>query len=491
MRHRLPLLALAALLAACQATAPTLVVTPVPTDATPRRTLLATSPATPEVLSSKADRTDLALTVYQDNQGLVHDARRVTLPDGRVLLRLEDVSAQMDGTSAVFQAPNGGVNLVEQQFISVPVTPAALLERYVGKEVEVRFPAEGDTPSKVVKATLISAEGPVVQIDGKVYLQPPGQVIVSEVPKDLATHPSLLWTLNVTAGGAKDLVATYLTGGLGWSADYNLTMPAEGNTGDWRGWVTLRNTSSLTYPDARLTVVAGSLGTSRPPGIPMPYEAAKGGAAQTRDSAFEEGPLFEYHRYDLPDRATLDAGQTRQMALMEAEDLPVTRVYSMDSGRFYGPPDQEQGVEVKLNFANTKANRLGKPLPKGTVRIYQQDDKSTLRLIGEAALPATAVDGEVKLTAGKAFDVVGKRKQTATKQVSEFVREESYEVTLRNQKKEAVTVEVVEHPYGDWRLTAQSMTHTTRSANEVVFAVPVPAGGEATLTFTFQYTTGK
>lgn len=492
MKLRLSLLALVGLLAACQAAPP---VTPtLQLDAAPRRSLLlATAAAVPEVKSKLADRSDLALTVYQDNVGLINDARRVALPQGRVLLRLEDVSPQMDGTSAVFRAPGGGVRLAEQQFVSVPLNPASLLERYVGKEVEVRIPAEGDRPSQVVKATLISAEGPVVQIDGKVYLQPPGQVIVPEVPKDLATHPSLLWTLDVTAAGTHELVATYLTGGLGWSADYQLTLAAEGGQADWRGWVTLRNTSGLTYPDARLTVVAGNRGTVRPPVVPLPFEAAKGAAAPGTggDSAFTESPLFEYHRYDLEERATLEAGQTRQLGLMSAAAMPVTRTYILDSGRFYGPPDQEQGVEVMLGFDNTEANRLGKPLPKGVVRIYQPDADNTLRLLGEDSLPETAVDGKVKLKAGKAFDLVGKRRQTANRQISEHVREEAYEVVLRNEKKEAVTVEVVEHPYGDWKLTAQSMPHTARSANEVVFAVPVPAGGTASLTFTFQITTGR
>jgi hypothetical protein len=314
-------------------------------------------------------------------------------------------------------------------------------------------------------------------------------VLLPDVPEDLATHPSLRATLDVAQGGDRQVQASYLTTGLGWSADYQMTLPAKGDAA-LRGWVTLRNTSGLTYPDAKVTVVAGDIARKAvPPIAPMPYDAARTEAASA-GGQFTEGNLFEYHRYDLGRRATVENGQTRQISLMEVASLGVKRTYTFDSNRIFSANDTEQAVEVTLAFANTEANHLGMPLPKGTVRIYEEDAQAALRLVGEASIPHTAVDGPVRLQAGKAFDVVGKRRQVSVKQVSEKVREETFEVTLRNQKAEAIAVEVVEHPYGQWEVTAQSHPHTIRNANEIVFTLPVPARGSAKLTFTLRTTSG-
>ena len=96
----------------------------------------------------------------------------------------------------------------------------------------------------------------------------------------------------------------------------------------------------------------------------------------------------------------------------------------------------------------------------------------------------------MRLYLGNAFDLVGERVQTGFKQVAEKVVEESYEITIRNQKpEEAVQVRVVEHLYrsGDWEITAESAPHTKLDSQSVEWKLDVPAGGESKLTYTVRY----
>ena len=129
-------------------------------------------------------------------------------------------------------------------------------------------------------------------------------------------------------------------------------------------------------------------------------------------------------------------------------------------------------------------------LPEGIARVYQQDVDGSELLIGEDTIPHTPKNEKVRLYLGNAFDLVGERVQTDFKQVAEKVVEESYEITIRNQKpEEAVQVRVVEHLYrsGDWEITAESAPHVKLDSQSVEWKLDVPAGGESKLTYTVRY----
>ena len=61
--------------------------------------------------------------------------------------------------------------------------------------------------------------------------------------------------------------------------------------------------------------------------------------------------------------------------------------------------------------------------------------------------------------------------------------ESAYEVVITSRKKEAVTVLVRESFPGDWTIVESSVPAKKLSAFVAEFAVPVPAGGEAKLTY--------
>ncbi len=152
--------------------------------------------ATPGEVVVPATNQSLALVVYPSQPSLIRDTRPVTLPAGGVTLRFTGVSPQLDPTSARLLAPGSEVipAIATQTFSGEGVTTQRLLEHYVGKTVEVKLtPVDDDHPAKVVEATLLSVDGPVVKIGDKVYLKPPGELILPGVPAGMATGPARTW----------------------------------------------------------------------------------------------------------------------------------------------------------------------------------------------------------------------------------------------------------------------------------------------------------
>lgn len=442
--------------------------------------------------SGAGQREDLAVTIYNDNLGLVKDTRRLSLGRGMVPVRFGDVASQIDATSVSFRSlsdPNG-VNVLEQNYEYDLITPGKLMDKYVGKTVEIQEADAQGRPGAIVKATLISTnEGYVYRIGDKIYLQPPGQVILPDLPPDLVSQPSLVWLLDVGHGGPHQIEASYMTGGMGWHADYVLVSNQTNTQADMTGWVTLKNESGASFPNARLTLVAGDVHRARPEA--QPYAGAPM-MAEDRAMAkpqFTEQALFEYHSYDLDRRTTLANNQTKQLTLLSGSGLATRKVFVFDGARAPWTNDRKsQKVQVMLEYWNTKQNHLGMPLPKGRVRVYQEDVNKKLQFIGEDTIDHTPRDEKVRVEMGNAFDVVGERRQTNYKLVGKDTYEYSYEVALRNHKDSEVPVSVVEHVWGDWKVTAKSHDFNKTSSTELEFPVKVPANGETRVTYTVRVT---
>jgi hypothetical protein len=142
-----------------------------------------------------------------------------------------------------------------------------------------------------------------------------------------------------------------------------------------------------------------------------------------------------------------------------------------------------QKVGVYLELKNSRDNRLGVPIPKGRVRVYKADTSGSHQLIGEDWVDHTPKDEKIKIKMGDAFDVVGQRTQKEWKKIAANLYEIEWEISLRNHKKEAITVEVVEPMPGDWEILRASHPHEKIQASTAQWKIPVPKEGEAKLAY--------
>lgn len=451
---------------------------------------LAATPATTEAKSTVADRRSVSITIYNDNLGLVKDVRSIELGTGTRNLWFEGVAAQIDPTSVSIRSLDAprSLRVLEQNFEYDLISPDKLMEKYLGENVELV--TEHDGKSETTRARLIGNQGGTVYEleDGRIAVNPPGRLVLPRLPEGLISKPSLVWLLD-SKRPRQSVEASYLTSGIGWKADYVSVLSADEKNVDITGWVTIDNKSGATYEDASLKLVAGNVNRVRPE-YPraVPLSAA---VVKRSDEGFHEESFFEYHLYTLQRKATVRDNQTKQISLLSVDGAKVKKTYVVNPGyrfwfRQYDAVDKPR-VGVYLVLDNSRKNGMGMPLPKGTVRVYKKDSGGSLQFVGEDRIDHTPEDETVRIKMGDAFDIVAERSQTNFEVLSSgHLYRSSYKVALRNHKKEAVTVSVVEQISGDWTITQSSVKFEKETATRVRFDVPVAAGGTTDLTYTVE-----
>ncbi|MFN7956920.1 MAG: DUF4139 domain-containing protein [Holophagaceae bacterium] len=465
--------------------------------------LLATLPAllvAQETPTTLKDQKGLAVTIYNDNLALVKDTREVRLPKGEARLAFQEVSAQIRPETALLRNLTHAKDfwVSEQNFDFDLLTPQKLLEKYVGEKVTIvrSVPNAEGAGSKEVReeATVLATNnGTVLQFADRIETSIPGRIVYPKVPGNLRARPTLVISLNSGVDKAQQLELSYLTGGLSWRADYVANLSSDEKTLDLSGWVTLTNQSGAAYPNATLQLVAGDVNRAkeRP-------ERLRGGVAMMAkmDAAapkMAEESLFEYHLYTLDRPTTLAVNQTKQVALLSASGVPVRKEYLLQGQNHYysgsyGDLGEKQKVGVFVEFDNKETSRLGMPLPKGIIRVYKRDSEGRAQFVGEDHVDHTPKNELVRLKLGEAFDVTAKRRQTDFKSLGRqgkfgYVYESAFEVELKNAKKEAVTVNLLEPMPGDWEVLQSSQPAIKEASGTARFKVTVPAEGKATLTY--------
>ena len=166
---------------------------------------------------------EVAVTIYNNNLALVQDRRQLDIAAGRSRQEFPDVSAQIRPETVTLTGQ--GIGIVEQNFDFDLLSPQALMQKAVGETITLvrTNPANGAETRE--RARVLAANGGVVlQIGDRIEVLRddglPVRVIFDRVPENLRARPTLSVTVQSERGGRRPVTLTYLTPGLGWSADY-------------------------------------------------------------------------------------------------------------------------------------------------------------------------------------------------------------------------------------------------------------------------------
>lgn len=445
------------------------------------------------VLVALTARAEVSLTVYNDDLGLVREIREIDIKKGISSVNFDDVASRIIPQSVNFRClDNVRATILEQNFAYDLVSTEALLNRFLGKNISLV--GEDD---RRYSGELLSSDGRSLILrgtDGEVFVVSLAKIVdykFPSLPEGLYVRPSLRWLINTESGGSRRCEVSYLTNGIGWSADYVAVVSSDDSNIDLSGWVTINNQSGAAYKDATLKLVAGDI--HRLPsakGVPD-YEVLRKADAMV-GAGFAEEQFFEYHLYTLERKATINDREMKQLSLVSPTRAKAKKIYIADSGFYYrrGGDDRIK-IRTNLEFENSAKAGLGIPLPKGAIRVYKADSKGALQFIGEDMIDHTPIDEMVRVYLGDAFDITGTRKLVNREDLGAqgYYFRETYEIGLKNHKKEAIVVKVVEHPQGwrEWKIVKSSLPFRKIDNYRIEFEVPLPADGEATLSYSIQY----
>lgn len=440
------------------------------------------------------------VTIYNQGFGLVKETRILDLKAGRQSIAIHDVAEQIEPSSVGIKSLTnpGGFNILEQNYQYDLINTQAILNKSVGQKI--RFIRHFGDKTEVLEGTLISAPFAVVSSqdsgsyqtyngmviktdDGRIVLNPSGEIEVSMVPAGMISVPTLVWDLESDKAGPQKVELSYLTKGLNWNADYVLTL-GDKLSADLMGWVTINNQSGASFTDAKLKLLAGDVRRVYPQYQQEAYGRAGGGVAMKSADQFQQQNLFEYHLYTLQRPATVRNREIKQISLLQGTGIKYEKKLILDSLRdmgMYYPSEGEVGTgdlkpEVRVEFVNSKQNGLGMPLPKGNIKVYLRDASGSMQMLGEDAIDHTPKDEKISLAIGRSFDIVATRRRTNYTRTGPQSFSESFDIEVRNRKDETDTVHVYERHYGDWRVTQKNMDFQKLDASTMDFVVTMKPG---------------
>ncbi|NWF49433.1 MAG: DUF4139 domain-containing protein [Ignavibacteriaceae bacterium] len=440
------------------------------------------------LFAQQSEQKSLAVTVYNNNLGVVKDLRSFYVNSGKSVIKVTDVAQFIDPTSVHIKFDG---QVMEQNYQYDLVSMDKILQKYIDKKIQLI----GKNGEFIEGILLSSAAGQLVlqKDEGGLIMLPSlseYRISVGSLPDGLITRPTLVWLVESKSSGKQDVEISYQTSGMNWHAEYVAVLNEDDTKLDLNSWVSIENISGTSYNNATLKLVAGdvNLVQDRNKFQYDQYQRYDVMKSVVSEQQFAEEQFFEYHIYNLQRPATLLNSETKQISLFEASGVKATKKFLYRSGgwSYYGD-NQNKKVAVIVEFENKEANNLGLPMPKGKVRVYKSDGKA-IEFIGEDLIDHTPKDETLKLKIGDAFDILAEEIQTENNKISDRVYEQAFEITIKNRKKENVVVEVEKNLGFYWNIISTSIDYKKKDASTITFQVPASAESETVLKIKVRYT---
>ena len=415
-------------------------------------------------------------------------------------------------------APDG-LTILEQNYQYDLASGSAVLKRYIDKPITAAF-KDGET-----------TDGALLSFDDKTLVIRPGgegprnvsrehlkAISFEKLPEGLLTAPTLVWRLRNNAGTRQQFEVAYLTGGLTWRADYILKLrqaerPAANNhaeesetlppgeqvrnpqseirnpkseifdSADLVGYATVTNNSGVTFEDAQLKLLAGDVNLiRREMRIDNERSLSEWWGREGLDgrSQFQEKSFFEYHLYTLSRPTTLRSAETKQIELVSGNGIKLKRGY------VYDPTVNRTAARVVSEMKNSEKNGLGRPLPKGVIRLYAPDPEGVDTYVAQTTIDHTPKDETIRLPWGYAFDIACSYTQTEHRR-SGSDHHEKCEYNLRNHKDYDVNITVIARMNKSTYQAVCNYPWSVREVGIVEICIPVKANSTATVKFSHSY----
>ncbi len=419
----------------------------------------------------------LNLTIYNQGRALIRDRRQFDIDTPVTAIAFSDVAQKiMPQTVAI-----DGLNVREQNYDYDLLSPQALIQKHLGKRVRIaRRSGETGETLEWTQGTIVSSNGGVIlrMDDGRLESLSRNHhyhIVFEEIPDNLRASPTLSLKLHDPVSGQQQVDMTYLSHGLSWQSDYVLQLSTDEQQASLDSWITLSNQSGISYNEASLQLLAGDVNTVTP-GAETLMMADTMLARRASKREVREEALHGYHLYTVPFPTTLRDNQNKQIALFSASAIPLQK--RLEDRAWLDPQGltkQKSKPEQILRLQNNKP-ALGIPLPKGTIRVYGQDRQGGKQFLGEDRIEHTAVNDEVEIKIGRAFDVSIERQTREPVQISKQQQRLTRTIRLNNGSDSEQQVELFEiMPTADWQILTASHQHDRSSPREAKFVLTIPA----------------
>ncbi len=370
-------------------------------------------------VTSKA-RKSLQITVYRDF-GIVQDIRNVSLLKGSNRIRFEEVATGIQESSAeISWTGPEKLTVLGQAYEFDLISPTKLMEKFVGKELEIVPSNSKDSLPRTAELLSINGQEPVFRLGTQITFGQVGRILFPYVPDNLYTKPTLIWDVESQERQDIEVTTEYTTEGIAWKALYSMDLNTKDSTAQFSGSILLDNNSGVNCKDAFITFVTGNVHR-----IKREDEIA--------DCSGKKYGDFYFYTINRP--VTVPDNQQKQL-----EWIPDTKIKFQPriTVAFADTESVSSGaVWSSAHVENSQANSLGLPFPGGVVKVAKRDSQGKKWFIGDDYMEDVKTNSSFDININTISDVSAVRKK-----VVEQAKGINYTIEVRNRKNKSYQVKV-------------------------------------------------
>ncbi|AQQ09179.1 hypothetical protein L21SP3_00979 [Sedimentisphaera cyanobacteriorum] len=436
-----------------------------------------------------------ALTIYNDNLGVVKEVRDIEFEKGTSRVEFTDVAETIDPTSVSFRPmEDAEISLLEQNYEYDLVDPYKLLEKYIGKKITLFVQRDENVAPLRDEYELLAFKGNDFVVRSRTGIHILNRDLIKgvrfgEEHGDMLTKPTLVWLADSDKDQTLPCQVAYMVSRISWKANYSMILSDSEKQMEFSGWVTIDNKSGKDFKNAKIKLIAGDVKQEQPQ-TNRRMEQLYAAASKDSGSGFKEKAFQDFHLYTLGRKSTVNNKQVKQIRFIEnVKNVDIDKTYKLSS-QIMNTSKHENNPSINFEFVNSEENAMGMPLPEGLIRAFKEDkEDGSLEFVGESGIKHTPKDEKVKVQTGKAFDIVGEFKTVKADVRNARVKEFLKEAVIRNHKDEDCIVEVdFKYPagYSNCRVYDNNLDYEKPEAGIIRFEVPVKSNDETKITFEAQ-----
>ena len=426
-----------------------------------------------EVESIQTNRT---LTIYKDSFAIIKEPILWNLKDGKNITFFNNLSPNIvfDSPLLNIQGVEVGSQTLNKNFYSTD----SYLKKNIGSLVEVK-----PINDSVVQGALLDINSSSISINtnkGLIIFQRSRVEYISLKSKQVQNKftPQISW--EIFSEGLDSITAelTYLSSGFSWKPVYKLQLSDSDSTAALSIDAEVVNGSNMNLLGVDIKVVEGLVpvgGSSKARNMPM--VASRGMTMSERTNE-----LGDFYIFDLGTNLNLRALETIQFPLMPKTEIGYEKKYIFKNSE---RDQRDEPLSIEISFQNSKANNLELPLPSGVIYLYEKNMNGELSFIGKNSLSQLYKGGNAVLDAGKAFDIIGKRR------ILNFDRQNNSEestisLQILNTSSASIKVKAIEKIVGDWVIKESSSMYIKDDASTIYFPLEIQPNSSELITYTYR-----
>jgi len=425
-----------------------------------------------EVESVENNRT---LTIYKDSFAIIKEPILWNLNDGKNITSFNNLSPNIILDSPFLNIE--GVEVKSQTLNKNFYSTDAYLKKNIGSLAEVK-----PINDSAVQGALLDINSSSVSINtnkGLLIFQRSRVEYIALKSSQVQNKftPQISW--EIFSEGLENITAelTYLTSGFSWKPIYKLQLSNSDTSAVLSINAEVVNNSNMNLLGVDIKVVEGlvPIGNNKR-SQNMGMVASRGGMSDKTDT------LGDFYIFNLGSNLNLKALETIQFPLLDELLIDYEKKYIFENSE---QDQKDEPLSIEISFENSKENNLELPLPSGVIYLYEKDIDGALSFIGKNNLSALYKGGSAILDAGKAFDIIGKRR------ILNFDRQNNSEestisIQIVNTSNASIKVKAVEKIFGDWVIKESSSMYIKEDASTIYFPLEIQPDSSELITYTYR-----